>query len=93
MVIVFHKIDPTFTVELEPNINDYVEVARVQTIVLEKAFELTNNIESRWTENEDVETELIEARSTSVGDILYYGVYEKWYMVDNIGFKEIKIKE
>jgi len=51
MIKVYHRIDPTFQVEANPDLKNYVFVADVDTNVLEKAFELTNNIEHNWTRN------------------------------------------
>lgn len=92
MVKVYHRIDPTFQVEVNPDLKNYVFVADVDTNVLEKAFELTNNIEHNWTRNKEVTTELDCARSTSVGDLFFYTPYNAWYIVDNIGFKESNLK-
>ena len=87
MIIVYHKIKPSFMVELEPNMEDYIEVAIVDTNMLEEAFKLTNNIEEEWTKNQKVFTKCFNQRSTSVGDLMLFR--NTLYAVDNIGFKTI----
>jgi len=71
---------------LKENLN---KVANVHTSNLEKAFVLTQNIDTNWTNSSEVETELTKVRSTSAGDVLLKnGIY---YCVDLVGFFEIDL--
>lgn len=92
MIKVYHRIEPDFLPVSNPDLKDYIFVADVESNVLETAFELTNNIENNWTENEKVTTELKECRSTSVGDLFFYTPYNAWYVVDRIGFTQSELK-
>lgn len=87
MITVYHKIIPSFLVELNPDMKEYREVAIVDTNMLEEAFKLTNNIEEEWTKNQKVFTKFFNQRSTSVGDLMLFR--DTFYAVDNIGFKMI----
>jgi hypothetical protein len=62
-------------------------VAHVDTDDLNKAYELTNNIEAEWPTNAECRTSLVHARSTSVGDLLKKD--GKFYLVDVAGFVEL----
>lgn len=65
----------------------YHRVAAVEADDLEKAYELTNNIDRPWPENEGVEAIGGRFRSTSVGDLMLMG--EDFYVVAGIGFEKI----
>ena len=64
---------------------------------LNKAFELTNHIETDWTRNEEVTAFKKHPRSTSVGDILE--IWEpnteehKYFFVSSCGFKKVTLME
>jgi hypothetical protein len=55
---------------------------------LDFAFERTNHIRTCWTENPEVEAELGNHRSTSVGDLAV--VNGKVFIVHNVGWEETK---
>lgn len=57
------------------NMSNYTLVAKVETDSLNKAYELTNNMDN--------------IRSTSIGDIIKSG--EFYYMVCMIGFQQVDI--
>jgi len=65
----------------------YEQVALVDTEDLNKAFELTNNIDSSWTRNPGLVTDKEACRSTSTGDVLK--INGKYYLVASIGFKQL----
>lgn len=69
----------TVTLEFERNRDD----------ALEKAFMLTNHIDTAWWDNAGVErTDATKThRSTSVGDIMQVG--ERFFLVSNFGFTEM----
>jgi hypothetical protein len=48
----------------------YSRVAVVETTDLDRAYELTNNINQAWTQNAGVVAVSEKARSTSVGDVM-----------------------
>ena len=63
-------------------------VAEVDSLDLNKVFELTNHIDHDWTENSEVN--LISnrtPRSTSVGDVIV--VEDKHFLVEPVGWKEV----
>ena len=55
---------------------------------LEGAFFLTNHMDQPWSQNEGVEAVKLNARSTSVGDVIV--VDDAAYVVDRVGFKLIE---
>jgi len=67
---------------------DYELVATVKTDDLEKAFELTNHINSIWMQNPDVTAEPGQHRSTSVGDVMVDESARTWQCGD-FGWREI----
>lgn len=69
----------------------YQEMAVVDTTDLDRAYELTNNINRSWTENDGLTAFRKEARSTSIGDIMVLvdGTTVKTFVVDSVGFKEL----
>jgi len=73
------------------NLAQFEFVAAVATDNLERAFQLTNNIDSNWTANKDVHVapgQGMQLRSTSVGDLLHTKD-GKWMQVASFGFKEV----
>jgi pectate lyase len=64
-------------------------VAEVETDSLEDAYQLTNNIENSWVENEKVTAKVDRGRSTSMGDVLEQD--GKYHMVAGFGFAEITV--
>ena len=97
MISVYHidsfkdSISSYFEVEnLTIDMSKYTKVAHVESDSLDKAYELTNNISSSWTENENVRSlKGSRVRSTSVGDVMELnGVF---YIVASIGFSKINI--
>lgn len=75
------------------NWGHYQEVAVVDTLDLDRAYELTNNINRSWTENDGLTAFRKEARSTSIGDIMVLvdGTTIKTFVVDSVGFKELPL--
>lgn len=68
-------------------------VAAVKTNDKEKAFELTNSIDSDWTLNPEAGAFFRgQSRSTSVGDIMIDEKGTMW-QVEAFGFRELKRKE
>ena len=64
-------------------LSDLELVAEVKAGYLEKAFELTNNIDTEWFENEKVKY-VKKTRSTSIGDVMIKD--GKIYVVASLGF-------
>lgn len=73
----------------------YEEVAKVDGIDLDRAYQLTNNIDSSWVDNTGVyPTNPGGKRSTSVGDIFIVDTPSKTrraFFVAGIGFTEITL--
>lgn len=70
------------------NRRDYRLVAEVNTVDLDTAYRLTNNIDDVWTKNPGVKVYVGESdRSTSVGDLLVKDNIT--YIVAAIGFVRI----
>lgn len=65
----------------------YDFVATVNVDDLNVAYGLTNNIMSSWTQNENVDARVDEARSTSVGDI--FVTEDVMYIVAAHGFDKL----
>tara|TARA_R110001592_G_scaffold153992_3_gene382861 strand:+ start:1764 stop:2192 length:429 start_codon:yes stop_codon:yes gene_type:complete len=65
-----------FAREFMNNEMPYLKVASVNTVSLQHAYELTNNINKSWLSNEDITLEcklskgVTELRSTSSGDVM-----------------------
>ena len=87
---VYHKINPDFMPEHNPKRDDYKLVAEVDANDLDKVYARTQNIDSSWTKNSIVSTNLPQCRSTSVGDMIE--VNGQLHMVDMIGFKNVQWK-
>ena len=71
-----------------PTESSFQLVAEVDSLDLNKVFELTNHIDHDWTENSEVN--LISnrtPRSTSVGDVIV--VEDKHFLVEPVGWKEV----
>lgn len=77
----------------ELSINDYTHVASVQCQTLDDVFHITQNLYKNWTKNNGVLHSIGELRSTSVGDIIIEEGTGKMFMVENIGFREVKVKQ
>ena len=72
--------------------DEYSLVATVESDDLERAFYLTNHIESDWMENSDVKPEPgFNHRSSSVGDI--FVLNGKPSIVSRFGFQELDSTE
>jgi hypothetical protein len=65
----------------------YQKVAHVNTQDLEKAFHLTNQIDSNWTENKEVTALTQHNRSSSVGDI--FVLNNEAHFIQSIGFQKL----
>jgi hypothetical protein len=65
--------------------------AEVDCASLDSAYELTNNIDHAWTENENVRPTFKSRRSTSVGDVMQ--AKGKYHVVESCGFRELTQEE
>lgn len=65
--------------------------ADVDCASLDAAYELTNNIDHAWTENEQIMNLGSSRRSTSVGDVLV--AKNQYYVVEDMGFRELTAEE
>ncbi len=84
----------------ELTIGEYNRIADIECDSLDDVFALSQNIGSNWLENKEVTAyyskyneEKKEARSTSVGDLIYSEELDKYYIVEDFGFGEVKIVE
>lgn len=68
---------------------ELVKVADVEARSLNQVFELTNHIESDWTENEGVSAVPGRHRSTSVGDVYLSG--SDFYCVAMMGLRKLQL--
>lgn len=108
MIQVYHAKEPTFVVRdgFVPNVmRDYAHVANVYTSVikgddLNVAYQLTNSIDTAWTDNTNEVAFLGSpdhgmegCRSTSVGDVLVRREATGYvtYLVMPAGFKRMVI--
>jgi len=94
VLMVYHKRKTDFwTVPKEFERSDYQLVASVAGgWDLEKAYMMTNSFENPWWDNDDLHVVRDKTRSTSVGDVIAKGGYNRptqYYAVDRIGFKLI----
>lgn len=98
MVEVFHAGPKAFSKVMLGNVQEvtaafkagqYEKVAEVNTDDMEKAFELTNHIDSDWTKNADVTPLTTKNRSTSVGDVMVMN--GEHYLVGMLGFVKIAV--
>lgn len=73
------------------DLNDYTLVAKVYTTSLDEAYRLTNSIDYYWPKgyNDIITPQVVDARSTSIGDILYNGMDTTFYRVVSCGFEII----
>lgn len=94
MIRVFHDIKFTqnFLGEDNPKTINLELVAEVDTNDLEKAYELTNNIDIPWVENKGVKAKILTSkisyRSTSTGDLMEKD--GKFFVVAECGFREVE---
>lgn len=56
---------------------------------LELVFELTNHIDSNWTQNKEVKALRDKVRSTSVGDLVQVND-GRYFYCDMVGWKEVE---
>ncbi len=98
---VYHAKNPNFDFSIvRPTPNwpdDFIHVAKVDVKdktrdeALVFVFQLTNHIDSDWTENIGVvwvTPEIDKVRSTSVGDVV--GLDGKNYLCEHVGWSEIE---
>ena len=87
MIKVFHNAKSNF---ISPRFEDedLELVAEVRDNDLETAYMLTNHIDEAWYDHPNVECHNRQARSTSIGDVMERN--GRRYVVDVVGFKEIK---
>jgi hypothetical protein len=81
----------------EISITKYKRIADIECKSIDEAYSLSQNIDSFWLENKQVTVYPYSeyqkaARSTSVGDLIHSEEEDKYYMVENMGFSEIKIE-
>lgn len=105
MISVYHSRTPSFFVkkDFKYSPSDFILVANVYGAdsnafgkgrdPLERAFQLTNTIDSNWYDNDKDVAFLGDSaegcRSTSVGDVLHDTDSGKMWLVASCGFKEI----
>lgn len=81
----------------EMDISKFSRIADIECESIDEAYSLSQNIDSFWLENKQVTVYPYSeyqkaARSTSVGDIVHSNEEDKYYMVENVGFSEVKIE-
>jgi hypothetical protein len=87
-ITMFAKIESVIEALVEWD--EYDIVADMEVSGLEDAYMKSNHITTDWLKNDEVTfTEATSARSSSVGDIFSDPDTGKYWLVDNIGFKEI----
>ncbi len=84
-----------FAEELE--IGKFNRIADIECESIDEAYSLSQNIDSFWLENKQVTVFPYSeyqkaARSTSVGDLIFSHSEDHYYMVDDIGFSNVEIK-
>lgn len=83
-----HKEKQTRAITQLFNEGYYDLVAEVKTSSLEKAFELTNHIDSSWIKNKGISSFVEDPRSSKVGDVMK-DENGKYHIVASMGFFEI----
>lgn len=83
------KFHPYWVDGYKPMASNYKVVALVDTDDLERAFMLTNHIETAWQENEGVKAKVENCRSTSVGDLME-DEKGNLFMVAGCGFEKVE---
>ncbi len=77
------------------NSHQYVEVAEVWGSDMDDVYRLTQNIDTHWQENFEVdifteaEGNVAYKRSSMVGDVIKTSDY-RYYMIDSCGFTELE---
>jgi hypothetical protein len=85
---VFHAVTPTFGFGPTPSFPDeYALVAEVETDDADRAWHLTQHIESSWLDNDGVHPEPGQHRSSAVGDVMVTPDGKRW-LCENIGWSE-----
>ncbi len=93
--LVYHKKNPDFSGAITHWPYGYAQVARVEATELGEVFQLTNHIDTDWTENKEVTlTYPGGKRSTSVGDVIIEldetdNGADKLWAVMGMGFKPL----
>ena len=64
---------------------NFTSVATVTAKNLDHVYQLTNHIDSNWTENDGIEAPSPHVRSTSIGDVIVNSSVER-FMVTSAGF-------
>jgi hypothetical protein len=79
-------------------ISEYNRIADIECDSLDEVFALSQNIGSSWLDNKEVTAIYSkykevkkEARSVSVGDLIHSEELDKYYIVEDFGFGEVKI--
>jgi hypothetical protein len=93
---IFQAVKGNFFAE-EINIADYKRIADIECESIDDAYALSQNIHSFWLENKQVtvfpHSEYQKAaRSTSVGDLIFSHSEDTYYMVEDIVFSKVVIK-
>ena len=85
---VFHAKEPTFGIGGDPafNMENYIEVAKVQCDTLDAVYSLTNHIKEDWTLNKEILFCNARVRSTSCGDVIVDDETGIQYKVLLVGF-------
>lgn len=86
---VYHNAATDFWTDLEEVLVKDIEfVGEVDTDELDRAFMLTQNVDTSWTKNKLVKTDEKECRSTSVGDVFQRGM--EFFVVHKLGFRPLR---
>ena len=101
-VKVFHANHPTFGMgEVQPKFpSEFTHVADVNveidyekrvTLIIDRAYHLTNSIDTHWSNNEDVTALTENTRSSSVGDV--FCIAGRYFRIEFIGHEEIVVPD
>lgn len=86
---IYHSKQSNFFAESLPK-ESYQTVATIEASSLDEAYLKSQNIDSCWVNDPDVDSTLENCRSTSVGDIIINNDENQAYMVMDIGFEKVE---
>ncbi len=92
---ILHAVNGNFFAEEIP-IEAYKRIADIECDSLDDVFRLSQNLTSNgWIAHKIVTPfeGIPQARSTSVGDLIYEDASDSYFMVENIGFSRVKIQD
>lgn len=89
---VYHVKNPSFEPNYSLNLSDFILVAEIDSQNADIAFNLTQNIDSNWVENERVKAFVGDkCRSTSVGDLVE--INKKYFICNLIGWEILEFAD